>query len=98
MSGSPPHSSEPAVTGPMYTVAEVLERLSVSKTTLYALLRNGALPRVKVGRRTYVPVADLTAYLNGPGAASRRHPAVVRHSRTCSYLVFHTRPCDCQAG
>ena len=86
------------MTGAMYTVPEVMERLSLSKTTVYSLFRRGDLARVKVGRRTYVPAADLTAYLEGPGAAAREEPAVVRHSTTCSYLVFHTRPCDCQAS
>ena len=81
----------------MYTVPEVLERLSVSKTTLYALLRRGDLSRVKVGRRTYVPATDLAIYLEGRSAASRVQAAVVRHSSTCSYLVFHNRSCDCSA-
>ena len=98
MSGSTPHSSDPAITGPMYTVPEVMDRLSVSKTTLYSLLRRGDLPRVKMGSRTYVRAADLTTYQESLGPASGAKPAVVRHSPTCSYLVFHTRPCDCQAA
>jgi excisionase family DNA binding protein len=82
----------------MYTVPEALERLSVSRTTLYALLRRGDLRRVKVGRRTYVPAAELTTYTERLAAASDGGPAVVRHSPRCSYLIFHNRPCDCPAA
>jgi excisionase family DNA binding protein len=81
----------------MYTLPEVLERLSVSKTTLYALLRRGDLSRVKLGRRTYVPATDLAIYLEGHSAAPQAQAGVVRHSTTCSYLVFHNRSCDCSA-
>jgi excisionase family DNA binding protein len=86
------------MTQAMYTVPEVLERLPVSKSTLFALLRRGDLPRVKVGRRTYVPVAALTTYLEGRDAAPREQTGSIRHSPTCSYLVFHNRPCDCPAA
>ena len=79
-------------------VGEVLERLGVSQTTLYALLRRGDLPRVKVGRRTFVPVPDLDAYLEARRARRGDEPAVPRHATTCSYLVFHNRPCDCSAS
>ena len=79
----------------LYDVTEVLERLGVSQTTLYALLRRGDLPRVKVGRRTFVPAPDLEAYLQ---ARRGDQPAAVRHATTCSYLVFHNRPCDCSAS
>jgi excisionase family DNA binding protein len=82
----------------MYTVPEVLERLPVSKSTLYALLRRGDLPRVKVGRRTYVPATALTAYLQRRAAAPPEQTRSIKHSRTCSYLVFHNRPCDCPAA
>jgi len=82
----------------LYDVSEVLERLHVSQTTLYALLRRGDLPRVKVGRRTFVPAPDLEAYIKGRGAARGEKPAVPRHSTTCSYLVFHNRPCDCPSS
>ena len=82
----------------LYNVSEVLERLGVSQTTLYALLRRGDLPRVKVGRRTFVPAPDLEAYLEAHGARRGDEPAVARHSTTCSYLVFHNRPCDCSAS
>jgi excisionase family DNA binding protein len=81
----------------LYSVSEVVERLGVSQTTLYALLRRGDLPRVKVGRRTFVPAPDLEAYLErrgaGPGGES-----TVRHATTCAYLVFHNRPCDCRTS
>jgi excisionase family DNA binding protein len=82
----------------MYTVPEVLERLPVSKSTLYALLRRGDLPRVKIGRRTYVPATALTTYLEGRDAARPEQTGSIRHSPTCSYLVFHNRPCDCPAA
>jgi excisionase family DNA binding protein len=79
----------------LYNVSEAHERLGVSQTTLYALLRRGDLPRVKVGRRTFVPAPDLEAYLEARRGDER---AVARHATTCSYLVFHNRPCDCSAS
>jgi excisionase family DNA binding protein len=86
------------MTRQLYTVPEVLERLEVGETKLYALLRRGDLPRVKIGRRTYVPAAELDSYLAGRGVAPAQEAPVIRHSPTCSYLVFHNRPCDCPAG
>ena len=86
------------MTRQLYSVPEVLERLEVGETKLYALLRRGDLPRVKIGRRTYVPAAELDIYLAAHGAAPAQGAPVIRHSPTCSYLVFHNRPCDCPAG
>jgi excisionase family DNA binding protein len=82
----------------MYTVPEVLERLPVSKSTLYTLLRRGDLPRIKVGHRTYVPATALTTYLEGRNSAPQEQSRSIRHTPTCSFLVFHNRPCDCPAG
>ncbi|MWA02182.1 helix-turn-helix domain-containing protein [Actinomadura sp. LD22] len=46
--------------------------LSVSRTTMYELIRSGELPSVKIGRRRLVAVRDLDAYVEdqrviGPG-------------------------------
>jgi len=86
------------MTREMYTVPEVLERLSISKTTLYSMLRRGDLPRVKIGGRTYVPASALEAHLGGGDGAAHSRTRALRHSPTCSYLMFHNRPCDCPAG
>jgi excisionase family DNA binding protein len=77
-------------------VNEVLRRLHVSQSTLYALFRRGDLPCVKIGRRTFVREADLEVYSQGR-IAPRSVSVTVRHSTTCSYLVFHNRPCDCSS-
>src|SRR3954454_771355 len=82
----------------LYTVPEVLERLEVGETKLYALLRRGDLPRVKIGRRTYVPAAELDSYVAGRRGAPAVEAAVIRHSSTCAYLGFHNRPCGCPVG
>jgi len=85
--------------GRLYSVTEVLETLQVGPTTLYALLRRGDLPRVKIGRRTFVPAHGLEAYIKGRrGATPHQKAPATRHSTTCSYLVFHNRPCDCPSS
>jgi excisionase family DNA binding protein len=48
---------------------EVEECLSVSRTTLYRLVKRGDLPTVQIGRRRYVTVQDLDDYVNRLRAA-----------------------------
>jgi excisionase family DNA binding protein len=52
------------VTGPaLMTVPEVLQRLNVSRSALYALVRAGALPLVKLGNATRFDPADVEAFI-----------------------------------
>ena len=51
------------MTGEMLTVAEVAERLRVSKMSIYRLIEGGDLPSLRVGRSFRVEAAELDAYL-----------------------------------
>ncbi|RRR18329.1 hypothetical protein DS079_11355 [Brachybacterium paraconglomeratum] len=46
-----------------FTAEEVADRLSVSKTRVYDLMRCGELPSVKLGRSRLIKAADLLAYV-----------------------------------
>lgn len=46
-----------------YSIAEASAAMSLSQATIYALLAEGRLQRVKVGRRTLIPRASLEALL-----------------------------------
>lgn len=49
----------------VYTVAEFCEAAKISKTTLYELWSRGdGPPRVKLGRRTLIPVRNASAWLD----------------------------------
>ncbi|WP_329559825.1 helix-turn-helix domain-containing protein [Streptomyces uncialis] len=45
------------------TVEEAARRLSVGRTTMYALIRDGAVRTVPIGRLRRVPVQALSDYL-----------------------------------
>ncbi len=45
------------------TPTEAAEALSLSRTTVYELIRNGTLPVVRVGRRMLLPVRALDEWL-----------------------------------
>jgi len=47
----------------MLTVNEAAEKMSVSTKTVYRLMGNGILSKVKIGRSTRVSEDDLNAYL-----------------------------------
>jgi excisionase family DNA binding protein len=47
------------------TVAEVAERMRVSKMTVYRLLHNGALPAVRFGRSFRVPRGAVEELIRG---------------------------------
>ena len=47
----------------LLTVPEAAERLSVSRSTLYALIDGGHLKRVKIGRSALVTVASLAHFV-----------------------------------
>lgn len=46
-------------------VSEVIRRGPWGRTKFYELLNAGAIPAVKVGRRTYVPADAVAKYLYG---------------------------------
>lgn len=53
------------VTGPreMLTVEQAANRLAVSRTTMFALIKDEVVPSVLVGRYRRVPADELTAYV-----------------------------------
>jgi excisionase family DNA binding protein len=46
-----------------YSVREVVELLSIGRTSLYAAVHRGELRRIKLGRRTLFFSTDLAAFL-----------------------------------
>jgi excisionase family DNA binding protein len=57
----------------LLTVEEAAQRLSVGRTTLYALLKNGQINSIRVGRLRRIPTDALTAYTNR--LAAEQHAA-----------------------
>jgi excisionase family DNA binding protein len=47
----------------MLTVEQAADRLAVSRTTMFALIREEVVPSVLVGRYRRVPAEELTAYI-----------------------------------
>jgi excisionase family DNA binding protein len=67
----PPPKAEPSGTAvplelasdlTLVTVEEAARRLSVGRTTLYALLKEGEIPSVRIGRLRRIPTEALTDY------------------------------------
>lgn len=48
-----------------YTVDEAAAAIGIGRTTLYRLIGSGALPVVKIGKRTLIRAADLNRLLAG---------------------------------
>jgi excisionase family DNA binding protein len=46
-----------------YTIAEAVAASGIGRTTIYELIKQGELPRVKVGNRTLIRRCDLEAML-----------------------------------
>ncbi len=60
----PPKAAQPTAGAPpkaALTVADVAQSLGVGKVTVYRLLKEGQLRRVKIGSRTLIPAGDVTA-------------------------------------
>ena len=55
--------TEPVMTDPLLTAAEVADELRVSTMTVYRLIKGGELPAVRVGRNYRVRRSDLDSYL-----------------------------------
>ena len=51
------------MTADLLTVAQVMDRLQVSKHTVYHLIRTRRLRSVRIGRCRRIPVTALAAYL-----------------------------------
>lgn len=49
------------------TVPEAASRLSVSPRTIWTMLANGTLRRMKIRRRTGVSLADIRRFINEQG-------------------------------
>jgi excisionase family DNA binding protein len=47
------------------TIPNACGQLSVGKSTLYGLIDDGTLRRVKIGARTLIPQADIDAFVAG---------------------------------
>jgi excisionase family DNA binding protein len=48
----------------LYTVAQVCDRLNISRRTFYNLVASGDLRPLKVGSRTMVRATELTRYMD----------------------------------
>lgn len=48
-----------------YTVDEAAAAIGIGRTTLYGLIGRGALPVVKIGKRTLIRAVDLNRLLAG---------------------------------
>lgn len=57
------------------TVEEAARRLSIGRTTMYGLIRDGAIRTVPFGRSRRVPVQALNDYLTQHMSTSNHHTA-----------------------
>ncbi|MFE0022372.1 helix-turn-helix domain-containing protein [Amycolatopsis sp. NPDC059021] len=66
-----PNSTTPDAAEPrtLLTVEAAAKRLSIGRTTMYALIKAGHVVTVQVGHLRRVPVDALTAYVNHLTAA-----------------------------
>jgi excisionase family DNA binding protein len=63
----PPPTGQPTDAPPetgldLLTVEEAARRLSIGRTTMYALLKDGQLDSVRIGRLRRIPAEALIAY------------------------------------
>jgi excisionase family DNA binding protein len=54
-----------------YSIQEACGLLSIGRTTLYALIGQGDLAVLKIGRRTLIPAKSLNAFVQGIEGQSR---------------------------
>ena len=47
------------------SIPDVCEQLSVGRSSVYGLIEDGTLRRVKIGARTLIPQADVDALIAG---------------------------------
>ena len=68
--------------GPLYTIDEARAQLGrISRNTIYDLLRNGELASVQIGRRRFIPVAVLEAFIAAATTTVSPSLGSVRHRR-----------------
>ena len=69
----------PGMTRLLHQLPDVSEQLGVGKSTVYALIAEGQLMAVKIGRRTLVPHEELERYVRGlkESAGERTDPTAV---------------------
>jgi len=60
--GSSERPTEIAPDMTLLTVEEAARRLSIGRTTVYALLKEGQINSVRIGRLRRIPTEELTAY------------------------------------
>lgn len=60
-----PGLSNNPVTPAAFTAEEAADYLRISRAGIYRLMKNGALPRAKIGDRTVIRRVDLDAFLDG---------------------------------
>jgi excisionase family DNA binding protein len=47
----------------LYSIREAGEKLSLSRSTVYALMNDRRLPAVKIGRKTLIPATGIAKFL-----------------------------------
>ena len=57
-------TSIPSRTKLLYTVPEVVDMTTLSRSVIYELIRTGRLGSVQQGRRRLIPADALTAYIH----------------------------------
>ncbi|RZQ64372.1 helix-turn-helix domain-containing protein [Amycolatopsis suaedae] len=57
------HTAKPEAPRELLTVEAAARRLSIGRTTMYALIKTGQILTVRVGRLRRVPADALTAYV-----------------------------------
>ena len=58
-----------------YTIPDAVKASGISRTRLYALMGDGSIPAVKLGKRVLIPAAQLAAYV------ASLPPATIRPQR-----------------
>jgi excisionase family DNA binding protein len=59
------HADDRGITRSAFSVGETACRLGVGKSSVWALIANGAIRRVKIGGRTVVPATEIERILAG---------------------------------
>jgi len=63
IAAEPPPPPAPTVTPTLLTVEQAAERLGLSRTAVYALIADGALKSIQIGKRRRVPAVAADEYV-----------------------------------
>lgn len=74
------------------TYDEAIDVLGISRATLYRLLREGHLAKVKIGSRAFIPVEEIRDYWQRQRAAAAKERAAKARSRKPARPRARTRP------